>query len=216
MFASIRRYRLSRGSMEELTRRVDEGFAEDIGRQPGFVSYEFMDCGDGEIITLSVFRDADQAEASRELAHRWTEDNLRDFDFSRLEALRGEILVSRAARDMLEPGHAGAARKFASVRRYRLRTGSIGELMHIVDEVFADQIEATDGFEAYHALDCGGDHIVAISLLRDQAAAEDTDERALEFVRRELGEFDIERTEVIGGEVLVSRAMAELLEPAHA
>ena len=201
--------------MEELTRRVDEGFAEDIGRRPGFVAYEFMDCGDGEILTLSVFRDADQAEASRELALRWTEENLQDLEFGRLEALRGEILVSRAARDMLEPGHAGAARKFASVRRYRLRTGSIGELMHIVDEVFADEIEAMDGFEAYHALDCGNE-IVSISLLRDQAAAEESDERALEFVRRELADFGIERTEVIGGEVVVSRAMATLLEPAHA
>ena len=201
--------------MEELTRRVDEGFAEDIGRRPGFVAYEFMDCGDGEILTLSVFRDADQAEASRELALRWTEENLQDLEFGRLEALRGEILVSRAARDMLDPGHAGAARRFASVRRYRLRTGSIGELMHIVDEVFADAIEAMDGFEAYHALDCGSE-IVSISLLRDQAAAEESDERALEFVRRELGDFDIERTEVIGGEVVVSRAMATLLEPAHA
>lgn len=201
--------------MEELTRRVDAGFAEDIGRRPGFVAYEFMDCGDGEIVTLSVFRDADQAEASRELALRWTEENLQDLEFGRLEALRGEILVSRAARDMLEPGHAGSAGMFASVRRYRLRTGSIGELMHIVDEVFADEIEAMDGFEAYHALDCGSE-IVSISLLRDQAAAEESDERALEFVRRELGDFDIERTEVIGGEVVVSRAMATLLEPAHA
>lgn len=216
MFASIRRYRLQRGSMEELTRRVDEGFAEDIGRRPGFVAYELMACRDGEIITLSVFRDADQAETSRELAQRWTEENLQDLEFSRLEALRGQILVSRAARDMLEPGHAGAARKFASVRRYRLRTGSIGELMHIVDEVFADEIEAMDGFEAYHALDCGDGEIVSISLLRDQAAAEESDARALEFVRRELGKFDLEQIEVIGGEVVVSRAMATLLEPAHA
>jgi hypothetical protein len=216
VFASIRRYRLLHGSMEDLTRRVDEGFAEDIGRRPGFVAYEFMDCGDGEIVTLTVFRDADQAEASRELAQRWTEENLQDLEFRRLEALHGEILVSRAARDMLEPGHAGSARKFASVRRYTLRTGSIAELMHIVDEVFADEIEAMDGFEAYHALDCGGSELVSISLFRDQPAAEESDERALEFVRRELGGFDIERTEVLGGEVVVSRAMAALLEPAHA
>jgi hypothetical protein len=216
LFASIRRYRLQRGSMEDLMRRVDEGFAEDIGRQPGFVAYEFMDCGEGEIMTLSVFRDSDQAESSRELAQRWTEENLQDLEFRRLEALRGEILVSRAARDMLEPGHAGSARKFASVRRYTLRTGSIGELMHIVDEVFADEIEAMDGFEAYHALDCGDGELVSISLFRDQAAAEESDERALEFVRRDLGDFDIERTEVLGGEVVVSRAMAALLEPAHA
>ena len=73
-----------------------------------------------------------------------------------------------------------------------------------------------DGFEAYHALDCGGGEIVSISLLRDPPAVADSDELALEFVRRELGEFDIERTEVIGGEVLGASAIAELLEPAHA
>jgi hypothetical protein len=33
--------------------------------------------------------------------------------------------------------------------------------MHIVDEIFADEIEAMDGFEAYHALDCGGGEIVS-------------------------------------------------------
>jgi hypothetical protein len=216
VFASIRRYRLQRGSMDDLTRRVDEGFAEDIGRQPGFMAYEFMDCGEGEIMTLSVFADADGAEASRDLAQQWTEENLQDLEFQRLEALRGEILVSRAARDMLEPGHTGSARKFASVRRYSLRAGSVGELMHIVDEVFADEMEAMDGFEAYHALDCGGGELVSISLFRDAAAAEESDELARGFVDRELGSFDIERTEAIGGEVVVSRAMATLLEPAHA
>ena len=215
MFASIRRYRLESGSMGELTRRVDEGFAEEISREPGFVAYEFMDCGDGEILTLSVFAGAGQAEASRVLAQRWTAQNLRDLEFARLEMLRGDIVVSRAARDMLEPGHAGADRKFASVRRYTMRSGELSELLHLVDERFADQIEAMDGFEAYHALDCGGEG-VTFSLFRDQASAAASEDLALEFVRRELGSFGVERSAVISGEIVVSRAMAELLEPAHA
>ncbi len=194
MFASIRRYRLRQGPMQELARRVDEGFAEEISAQPGFASYEFIDCGEGEVITLSIFRDADEAEASRDLAQRWTEASLGDFEFYRIEALRGEILVSRAARDMLEPGHAGTGEKF----------------------VFAEQILRMEGFEAYHALDFGRGEIVSISLFRDQATAEESDERALEFIRDELGDFDIERTEVTGGRVTVSRALADLLEPAHA
>jgi hypothetical protein len=216
MFASIRRYRLTQGSMDELTRRVDESFAEQIGVQPGFVSYEFIDCGEGDIMTVSIFRGADEAEASRDLAQRWTDENLGDFEFTRKEALHGEILVSRAGQDMLEAAHAGAAGKFASVRRYQLRSGSVAELMHIVDDVFADQIQELDGFEAYHALDCDRGEILSISLLRDQSAAEESDELALRFVGEKLAEFDIERTEVIGGEVAVSRAMVELLEPAHA
>src|SRR5205823_6342442 len=57
MFASIRRYRTREGSMDELARRVDVGFAEEICARPGFVSYEFIDCGDGEVMTISIFRE---------------------------------------------------------------------------------------------------------------------------------------------------------------
>jgi hypothetical protein len=88
--------------------------------------------------------------------------------------------------------------------------------MHLIDEAFADRIQRLDGFEAYHALDCGRGEIFSISLLCDQRAAEESDERALEFVREKLDGFDIDRTEVAGGEVLVSRAMAVLLDAAHA
>jgi len=216
MFASIRRYRMHKGSMDELASRVDEGFAEAICARPGFVSYEFVDCGDGEVMTICMFHEAGGAAGSRDLARRWTDENLQDLEFTRIGALDGEILVSRARKDMLEPGHVGTSRKFATVRRYSLRDGSVAALMHKVDEVFVDRIEGRDGFEAYHALDCGRSEILSISLLRNQATAEASDELALKFVGEELGDFDIERTEVIGGEVIVSRAMAELLEPAHA
>jgi hypothetical protein len=216
MYASIRRYRLREGSMEELMRRVDEGFAEEISGQPGFRSYEAIDCGDGEVTTISVFGESDEAEASRDLAERWTEENLAEFAFDRLEPLHGEILVSRAAEEMLDPAHVGTSKEFASVRRYALRRGSIDELMHIVDESFADRVAELPGFVGYHALDCGGGAILSINLFADQEGAEVSDQLALDFVREELGEFDIERTEVIGGKVLVSRARAEVLEPAHA
>jgi hypothetical protein len=216
MFASIRRYRLTRGSMHDLAHRVDDGFAEQIATQPGFVSYEFIDCGQGEVLTISVFGGSDEAEASRDLAQRWTEENLRDLEFTRIETLHGEIVVSRAAPDMLAPAHVGPTGRFASVRRYRHGSGSVADLMHTVDEHFADRIEEMDGFAAYHALDCGGGEILSISLFRDQSAAEESDDRALAFVREQLKEFDIERTEVLGGTVSVSRAMARLLEPAHA
>src|SRR6516225_7668984 len=100
VFGSIRRYRLAHGSMDELARRVDEGFAEEIRTRPGFVSYEFIDCDGDEVITISMFSKARQAEASRELAQRWTEENLTDLEFDRIEALHGEVMVSRAAGEM--------------------------------------------------------------------------------------------------------------------
>jgi hypothetical protein len=216
VFASIRRYRIHKGEMDELTRRVDTDFAEQISAQPGFVSYEFVDCGDGQLMTISIFADEQEADASRELAARWTEERLTDFEFTRTEALRGEVMVSRAARDMLEPGHTSTARRFCSFRRYSLRSGSIDALMHKVDTSFADQIEAMNGFDAYHALDLGRGEVLSLTICRDQACAESSDDMALTFVREELSDFDIERMEALGGEVIVSRAMATLLEPAHA
>lgn len=215
MFASIRRYRLQQGEMDELTRRVDTGFAEQISAQPGFVSYEFVDCGDGELMTISIFGQVHEADASRELAQRWAGTALTDLKFAGTEALRGAIMVSRAAEHMLVPGHTGMESRFCSFRRYSLRGGDVDALMHMVDTSFADQIEQMDGFEAYHVLDCGSGEILSITLCRDQACAESSDAMALTFVRDELGDFDIERSEALGGKVIVSRALARLLEPAH-
>jgi hypothetical protein len=216
MFASFRRYRLRSGAIDVLARRVDDGFAEELSAQAGFVSYEFMDAGDGDVITLSVFHDADGARRSAELAQRWTEAHLEDFTFTRRDALLGEIHVSRAAEELLEPAHAGAPGKFASIRRYSMDSGSVAELMFSVDEIFADEMAALDGFVAYHVLDCGDGEILSVSLLRDQATARETDEMALRFVTERLGRFRLQRTEVVSAEVMVSRAKDEVLQPTHA
>jgi heme-degrading monooxygenase HmoA len=216
MFASMRRYRLKYGTLEQLVDRVDDGFAEDVSRQPGFVSYELVDCGDGEIVTVSMFDKVRQAEASRELARRWKQEHLGDLDLTRIEALKGEVWVSRARDEMLQPARPGSAEKFASVRRCWLRRGPVWKLLHVVDEVFADEIRRLDGFEGYHVLACGRGEVASVSLFRDRSAAEESDELELHFLNEHLGSFDIERTEVIGGEVRVSRALAGLLVATHA
>jgi hypothetical protein len=202
--------------MDELAQRVDAEFADRIAAQPGFVSYEFADCGDGEVMTISIFDDEHGADASRELAQQWTEERLKDFRFTRTEALRGEVMVSRADREMLEPGHMDMTPRFCSFRRYSLRGGAVDALMHVIDTSFADDLEEMDGIEAYHVLDCGHGEILSLTMCRDQDSAESSDELALTFVRDELTGFDIERSEAFGGSMMVTRAMDHLLEPAHA
>jgi heme-degrading monooxygenase HmoA len=216
MFASMRRYRLQPGAQEEFTRRVDESFADDIAAQPGFVSYQLIDCGGGDLFTLSIFLEPGEAEASRELAQRWTEDHLQDIEHTRFDAIHGESVVSRAAPGMLEPAHVGDPRKRVSIRYYRLRSGAVGSLMRKVDEAFADRMRSLPGFEASHLLDCGDDEVLWISVLRDDAAVEQADERVAQFMRDELADFRPEHVVSIRGDIAVSRADAELLEPAHA
>src|SRR4051794_14755784 len=138
MFASMRRYRLQPGSLAAFMRRVDESFADEIAAQPGFVSYQLIDCGGGDLFTLSMFLEPGQAESSRDLARRWTEHNLQDIEHTRFDSLQGESVVSRAAPGMLDPVHVGDARKCVSIRLYRLGSGSVQQLLQRVDEGFAD------------------------------------------------------------------------------
>ena len=41
---------------------------------------------------------------------------------------------------------------FASVRRYRLKSGSIDDLLHLVDTDFAESVQEMDGFMEYQVL----------------------------------------------------------------
>jgi hypothetical protein len=216
MFASMRRYRLPREAAGEFMRRVDESFADQIAAQPGFVSYVLIDCGEGDLFSLSLFARAAQAEASRALAQRWTQRELADIPFTRFDAIHGESAVSRATPGMLEPGHLGSSRKAVSIRLYHVRSGTVAQLLQAVDRAYVDRLRALDGFEASHLLDCDNGELLWVTVLRDGEAAEVSEERVVEFVRDELTEFRLEREVAIRGEIAVSRASSELLEPTHA
>jgi len=104
---------------------------------------------------------------------------------------------------------------YASVRQYTLGAGSIDSLMHRVDQEFAPAIGQEPGFVAYFALDTGDATVETISVFHDKAAADASNELASDYVRENLGEFELTRTAVSGEEVLVSRVTAEALDAAH-
>jgi hypothetical protein len=104
MFASVRRYRLESGSIDELLHLVDTDFAESVQDMDGFMEYQVLECGNGEIITISTFRDRQSAEASMEMAADWVRDTLtRKYDLTRLEGFVGEVAISRACEDVTVP-----------------------------------------------------------------------------------------------------------------
>jgi quinol monooxygenase YgiN len=104
MYASMRTYRVG-GSIDELMHRVDRDFAESLAAEPGFIAYQAMDMGGGKICTISVFRSREQADASNELAAQWVAEELQDFDVERMGVIGGDVMVSRAQAEMLEPAH---------------------------------------------------------------------------------------------------------------
>ena len=97
MFASVRRYRLKSGSIDDLLHLVDTDFAETVQEMDGFLEYQVLECGNGEIVTITTFRDRNSAQASMEMAADWVRDTLAaQFDLTRMEGFVGEVAISRA------------------------------------------------------------------------------------------------------------------------
>jgi hypothetical protein len=105
MFASIRTYRFSSGSMDELMHRVDRDFADALGQEPGFVGYQAIATGDRTVMSVSVFRTRENAERSTEIAAQWVAEELAEFGVERIGAMTGHVMVGRAASEILEPAH---------------------------------------------------------------------------------------------------------------
>ena len=78
MFAAIRYYRTDPDSVDEVVRRVKEGFVPIIRETPGFVSYFVLDPGEreGAIVSVSVFEDEQSAQESNREAEEWVSQNL--------------------------------------------------------------------------------------------------------------------------------------------
>ncbi len=104
---------------------------------------------------------------------------------------------------------------YASMRTYRIDAGSVDDLMHRIDRDFAEAIAQEPGFVAYECIDMGRGKICTLSMFRTQEQAEESNELAAAWVAEHLTDFSIERMGVMCGDVMVSRANAEMLVPAH-
>jgi hypothetical protein len=77
MYVSVRRYNITDGqSVEEITRRVKEGFVPIISQTPGFIAYYVVDAGEGAVASISVFGDQAGAEESNRRAADWVKANM--------------------------------------------------------------------------------------------------------------------------------------------
>ena len=94
MFSSIRRYSVRRGSVEELSRRVQEGFVPLVRQMKGFRGYYLINGGPDVLITISVFDSADEAFASNEKAADWVRNNVLEFTKGLPEVMVGNALIA--------------------------------------------------------------------------------------------------------------------------
>jgi len=104
---------------------------------------------------------------------------------------------------------------FVSIRTYRIGNGSMDELMHRIDTGIADAFAQEEGFIGYEVAQISDRMIVTVTTFVEPEQAEASNQLAAEWVAEELPDFAVERVGVVGGEVMVSRASADMLVPAH-
>jgi hypothetical protein len=105
---------------------------------------------------------------------------------------------------------------FVSIRTYRIGNGSVDEIMHRVDRDLADALAQEPGFVGYEVARMTDHTIAAITTFQTQEQADASNDLAAAWVADELADYDIERMGIMSGQVMVSRATADILEAAHA
>ena len=96
MFTIVRKFTLTRGSAEEVTRRVKASFVPLLRELPGFREYLLFDGGPDVLVSIRVFDTAEHALASHEVATQWIRDNVLEFTKGMPEVTAGQVLVADA------------------------------------------------------------------------------------------------------------------------
>ena len=91
MFAVIRHYHFNPKDGAEIDRRIREEFVPIIKNAKGFVRYYWLDTGDGEGASLSVFKDKAGADESVRLAADWVKENLSKLLIEKPEVIEGPV-----------------------------------------------------------------------------------------------------------------------------
>jgi hypothetical protein len=91
MFAVVRHYHFNPDDSEKIDTLVQGGFVPLIKKAKGFVRYYWLDTGQGEGSSFSVFMDKEGADESISLAADFVKDNLAEFLVQKPEVTEGPV-----------------------------------------------------------------------------------------------------------------------------
>ena len=91
MFAVVRHYRFKPEDSERIDKLVKEGFVPLIKKANGFIRYYWLDGGEGEGASFSVFRDKAGADESVRLAADFVKNNLSDLTIEKPYVIEGPV-----------------------------------------------------------------------------------------------------------------------------
>jgi hypothetical protein len=91
MFAVVRHYHFDPKNGEEIDKMVREGFVPLIKKAKGFVRYYWLDTGNGEGASVSVFKDKAGADESIKLAADYVKNHLAKLVTQKPEIIEGSV-----------------------------------------------------------------------------------------------------------------------------
>ena len=91
MFAAVRHYHFKPEDGEKIDKLVQESFVPLIKKAKGFVRYYWIDTGNGEGASLSVFKDKAGADESIHLAADFVKENLAKLLNQKPEIIEGPV-----------------------------------------------------------------------------------------------------------------------------
>ncbi len=97
MYAAIRRGQTDLSTVDEVRRRIEQGFMPIVSAVPGFVAYYAVHIGNGVVLTISVFEDQAGAEESSRRSAEWVKQNPAYLLLTPIDGSAGEVIVHRAS-----------------------------------------------------------------------------------------------------------------------
>jgi hypothetical protein len=93
MYAAVRHYHFNKEQSEKIDQLVQDIFMPLLKKAQGFISYYWLDTGEGEGASLSVFGDKAGADQSIQIAAQFVKEHLADFVMEKTEVIEGPVKV---------------------------------------------------------------------------------------------------------------------------
>ena len=94
---------------------------------------------------------------------------------------------------------------FAAIRKYKLQPGTHQQFDRVANEDFMPILSTLPGFVAYYGLDAANDEWASLSIFESRKAAEESNQRAADFVHEHLRPLVASGPEIRMGNLVVSK-----------
>lgn len=93
---------------------------------------------------------------------------------------------------------------FASVRTYRVETGSVEDLIKELESGLVPELSKASGYQGHYVIASADGEVVSITGVQDRASIKELNRIAQGWVHQHLDRFQIREMEVTEGEVRIA------------